>query len=153
MGYYHTRGSTASRDLQFTDKIIEFADVDVPAATEAEADLKSFDSDGYTLDWTKADAVAREFVYLALGVAPPQPIGPILEVLAQCIRLGLIIHPATWASALAASGFLPLGWVWPDPSGWVESGEDCETWNQPAASPAGSGYTKEEGGGNLWDMP
>ena len=78
MGYYHDSDSTDARDLQFTDKIIEFADVDAPAATEAEADLKAFDADGYTLDWTKADAVERQFFYLALGTAPP-PLPPVGE--------------------------------------------------------------------------
>lgn len=36
---------------------------------DAEADLDSFDSDGFTLDWTTADATAREVLYLALGDA------------------------------------------------------------------------------------
>jgi hypothetical protein len=34
---------------------------------DAEADLSSFDSDGFTLNWTTADATAREFVYVAFG--------------------------------------------------------------------------------------
>lgn len=33
----------------------------------AEADLSSMDSDGYTLNWTTADATARETIFLALG--------------------------------------------------------------------------------------
>jgi hypothetical protein len=33
----------------------------------AEADLSSFDSDGFTLNWTTADATAREFNFLAFG--------------------------------------------------------------------------------------
>lgn len=36
---------------------------------DAEADLDSFDSDGFTLDWGTADATAREFAYLAFGDA------------------------------------------------------------------------------------
>lgn len=36
---------------------------------DAEADLDSFDSDGFTLDWVTADATAREFAYLAFGDA------------------------------------------------------------------------------------
>lgn len=34
---------------------------------DAEADLSSFDSDGFTLNWGTADATAREFAYLAFG--------------------------------------------------------------------------------------
>lgn len=36
----------------------------------AEADLSSFDSDGFTLNWTTADGTARNILYLALGAAP-----------------------------------------------------------------------------------
>ncbi len=39
-------------------------------STEAEADLDSFDADGFTLDWVAADATAREFVYVAFGSNP-----------------------------------------------------------------------------------
>lgn len=35
--------------------------------TNAEAALSSFDSDGFTLDWTTADATARVFGYVAFG--------------------------------------------------------------------------------------
>ena len=38
-----------------------------PSTIDAEADLSSFDSGGFTLDWTTADATAREFAYLAFG--------------------------------------------------------------------------------------
>jgi hypothetical protein len=38
-----------------------------PSTTSAEADVTSFDSGGFTLDWTTADATAREFAYLAFG--------------------------------------------------------------------------------------
>jgi hypothetical protein len=34
---------------------------------DAEADLDSFDADGFTLDWVAADATARELFVLALG--------------------------------------------------------------------------------------
>jgi hypothetical protein len=50
-----------------TDKIIGFADSGT--TTVAEADLSSFDSDGFTLDWTTADGTAREFSYMAFGPA------------------------------------------------------------------------------------
>jgi hypothetical protein len=41
------------------------------AITNAEADLSSFDSDGFTLNWGTADATAREFIYLAMGSPDP----------------------------------------------------------------------------------
>jgi hypothetical protein len=37
------------------------------STTDAEADLNSFDADGFTLNWSTADATAREFIYLAFG--------------------------------------------------------------------------------------
>jgi hypothetical protein len=39
------------------------------ATTNAEADLSSFDSDGFTLNWTTVDATAREFIFVAFGSA------------------------------------------------------------------------------------
>ena len=36
-------------------------------STNAEADLTTLDSDGFTVNWTTADATAREFYYLLLG--------------------------------------------------------------------------------------
>jgi hypothetical protein len=38
-----------------------------PSTVDAEADLNSFDADGYTLGWTTADATAREFVAVSMG--------------------------------------------------------------------------------------
>ena len=38
-----------------------------PSTVDAECDLQSLDSDGFTLDWTTADATAREFLYWAIG--------------------------------------------------------------------------------------
>lgn len=35
--------------------------------TQAAANINSFDSDGFTLNWTTADATAREFGYIMLG--------------------------------------------------------------------------------------
>jgi hypothetical protein len=48
-----------------TDKAIGFSTA--TSTTDAEADLSSLDSDGFTLDWTTADAVAREFIFTAFG--------------------------------------------------------------------------------------
>lgn len=61
----------SSTDMStLTDKVIRLIDTDAPVAADAEADLDSFDADGFTLDWTTADAVAREFVFLAMGSSP-----------------------------------------------------------------------------------
>jgi hypothetical protein len=38
-----------------------------PSTVNAEATLVSFDSDGYTLNWTTADATAREFIVIGFG--------------------------------------------------------------------------------------
>jgi hypothetical protein len=45
-----------------------------PGTQASEADFSSFDSDGFTFDWTTADANARVFEFIALGetvVTPP----------------------------------------------------------------------------------
>jgi hypothetical protein len=42
---------------------------EVGDALLAEADLTTLGADGFTLDWTTADATAREFIYLAAGDA------------------------------------------------------------------------------------
>ena len=51
----------------YTDKFIGLSAQ--PSTTTSEADLSSFDSGGFTLDWTTADATAREFAYIVLGPA------------------------------------------------------------------------------------
>jgi hypothetical protein len=50
-------------------KVLMHIDTDGPSAVDAEADLDSFDADGFTLGWTTADAVARQFIFLAMGDA------------------------------------------------------------------------------------
>lgn len=57
-----------------TDKTIAFCTVG--STTDAEADLQSFDNDGFTLDWTTADATAREFWGILFGPAAAAPSGP-----------------------------------------------------------------------------
>jgi hypothetical protein len=49
----------------YTDKAIGFSTQ--ASTTNAEADISAFGSDGFTLDWTTADATAREFIYAAFG--------------------------------------------------------------------------------------
>lgn len=38
-----------------------------PTTVNAECDVSTMDADGYTLDWTTADATARQFIYAAFG--------------------------------------------------------------------------------------
>jgi hypothetical protein len=55
-----------------TSKVIAAFTPNATAAsttTEAEASVQSIDADGFTLNWTTADATAREVVWLALGDA------------------------------------------------------------------------------------
>ncbi len=70
-------GTTDENSATLTDKIIRHATG--PSTTDAEANLSSFDSDGYTLNWTTADATAREFIALAFGdtsLTTPVPFRP-----------------------------------------------------------------------------
>ena len=46
-------------------KVIGHINTDAPSSWDEEADVDSFDTDGFTLDWTAADATARQFIYLA----------------------------------------------------------------------------------------
>jgi len=43
----------------------------VGSTTNAEAAFSAFGADGYTLNWTTADATAREIIFLAMGGAEP----------------------------------------------------------------------------------
>lgn len=57
-GLHNSTGRAAQKAITFC----EFGDV-----LKAEADLDSFDVDGFTLDWTTADAVARKINYIAVS--------------------------------------------------------------------------------------
>lgn len=57
--------TSETRMVTLTTKTIRHATN--PATTDAEAAITSFDADGYTLDWTTADATAREFVAVSFG--------------------------------------------------------------------------------------
>lgn len=59
--------TVCDRDLD-TASILKHLTEGTPTL-DAEADLDSFDSDGFTLDWVTADATARQFAYLAFGSA------------------------------------------------------------------------------------
>jgi hypothetical protein len=47
---------------------------------ESSADLKTLDSDGFTLTWGTADATARQIGYLAMGATPSAPGGNYVPV-------------------------------------------------------------------------
>lgn len=61
--------TSVAKSNQTTSKAVRLAAAASTPSTNAEADLASLDSDGFTLDWTTADATAREFWYLAFGPA------------------------------------------------------------------------------------
>jgi hypothetical protein len=60
--------TTDENSATVTDKVLRHATC--PSTTNAEADLSSFDADGFTLNWSTADGTAREFLGLAFGSAP-----------------------------------------------------------------------------------
>lgn len=47
-----------------------------PGVTLAEASLNSWDPDGFSLDWTTADSIARYFMYGVFGTSPASPFVP-----------------------------------------------------------------------------
>ena len=58
-----TASNSNTNHRNISTKVISMSTEDT--TTNAEADLASMDSDGFTLDWTTADATARAFGYLA----------------------------------------------------------------------------------------
>jgi hypothetical protein len=73
MGDVDNAPVTVANTIMSVNKCIVMATEGVLATptTNAEAALSSFDADGFTLDWTTADATARVFGYVALGDTPP----------------------------------------------------------------------------------
>lgn len=51
-----------------TDKVITLATAGNPCTTNAEADFKSFNDDGFAITWTTADSTAREILFVAFGL-------------------------------------------------------------------------------------
>jgi hypothetical protein len=49
------------------------------------ADLTSFDADGFTLNWSVSDGVARNILYLALAATPPTPAVQNADVLGKMV--------------------------------------------------------------------
>ena len=66
--------TTMAVDMRTVDTKVIGAQ-DVTPATIREADLDSFDADGFTLNWTTADATAAQFIYWAMGSDPAAPGG------------------------------------------------------------------------------
>lgn len=61
--------TNASQDSDTAAVIKMMTESGATPTLDAEADLSSLDADGFTLNWTTADATAREFCYLAFGDA------------------------------------------------------------------------------------
>jgi len=59
--------STSGHDTRIvTNKILTILTAGATPTLAAEADLTSFNSNGFTINWGTADATAREIAYLAL---------------------------------------------------------------------------------------
>jgi hypothetical protein len=61
--------TVASRNLDRT-KLIKMMTEGASPTVQAAADHVSFDSDGQTINWTTADATARQIIVLWIGNAP-----------------------------------------------------------------------------------
>ena len=61
-------GTTDANTSTVTDRVIRMA---TSQTTNAEADLTSFDSAGFTLNWSAVDATARQILYWAVGSGAP----------------------------------------------------------------------------------
>jgi hypothetical protein len=73
--WWQSADNVTTTDLDqksFTDKALLLATQ--PSTTDAEADLASFDADGFTLNWTTvADSTARQFIAVLFGHSPITP--------------------------------------------------------------------------------
>lgn len=69
MGNEDAAGTSVVDHIQSSDTLLIMGTEGTPTVN-AEADLASFDADGFTLDWESADGTSREFVYLAMGSEP-----------------------------------------------------------------------------------
>lgn len=68
----HTADPTENGGSTASGKCIRYVSGATPSVV-SEANLDSVGNDGYTLNWTTADATARLFGYIALGSADGQP--------------------------------------------------------------------------------
>lgn len=62
-----TANAVSSTIMSSTKCIVMATEAGASPTTQAEADIDSFSSDTFTLDWTTADATARVFGYVAFG--------------------------------------------------------------------------------------
>ncbi len=62
-----TANAVSSTIVSSSKCLIMATEAGASPTTQADAVLSSFDSDGFTLDWTTADATARVFGYVAFG--------------------------------------------------------------------------------------
>jgi len=62
-----TANAVSSTIMSSTKCLVMATEAGASPTTQAEAVLSTFDSDGFTLDWTTADATARVFGYVAIG--------------------------------------------------------------------------------------
>lgn len=65
-GFSDDGQSTSQTARAIAAKAVAFVN-GLGSATSAEADLDSFDADGFTLDWTKAGVSAQKIMFLAIG--------------------------------------------------------------------------------------
>lgn len=67
--YASTRNTNQNNNLDSIKCIKTFS----TSALTSDADLVSMDSDGFTVNWTTADATSREIIYITLGNSAPIP--------------------------------------------------------------------------------
>jgi hypothetical protein len=63
----NTANAVSSTIMSNTKCLVMGTEAGATPTTQAEANISSLDSDGFTLDWTTADATARVFGYVAFG--------------------------------------------------------------------------------------
>lgn len=90
--------------------------VDPDAVLEGEADLTSFDSDGFTLDWTTANGVAYKIHYLALGGS---------DEIEDAKILSFVTDLTTGQQSVTGAGFRPDSIICFGNNGF-NSGEDAQ---------------------------
>ena len=87
-GHTDLSNPTEAKKAFTTTKALQLIEAVAGQPVDAEADA-SFDDDGYTLDWTTADAVQRQFLHLAIGQQPapgPEPAGVVGEMGVNLVR-------------------------------------------------------------------
>jgi len=68
---HHADGITPTDTNSLTKTTCAISLATGPTTLNAEADFVSFDSNGFTLNWTSADATARQIIYWAMGSVVP----------------------------------------------------------------------------------